>query len=164
VPFIGRNPGAENLYIITGDSGQGMTTGALAGFLLADLITTDTSQWAHVYDPSRKEPGGIGKVIEQGLNTVKGLVERFTGGDVASADEIAPGMGAIVKQGTDKVAVYRDKRGHLKRLSASCIHAGCTVHWNRFERCWDCPCHGSHFAPDGTVTNGPAVDPLAPAD
>jgi Rieske Fe-S protein len=35
------------------------------------------------------------------------------------------------------------------------------VHWNSFERCWDCPCHGSHFAPDGTVLNAPAISPLA---
>ncbi|MCW5695656.1 MAG: FAD-dependent oxidoreductase [Bauldia sp.] len=164
IPFIGRNPGAERIFIVTGDSGQGITTGALAGFLIADLITAGASQWADIYDPSRKAPGGLGKLIEQGVSAVKGVVERFTGGDVASVDEIAPGMGAIVKEGAEKIAVYRDKRGQLKRLSASCTHAGCTVHWNRFERCWDCPCHGSHFAPDGSVTAGPAIEPLSPAD
>ena len=41
---------------------------------------------------------------------------------------------------------------------------GCHVHWMNFERCWDCPCHGSHFAIDGTVLNGPAIAPLGPAD
>jgi Rieske Fe-S protein len=34
------------------------------------------------------------------------------------------------------------------------------VHWNSTEQCWDCPCHGSHFAPDGSVLNGPALAPL----
>jgi Rieske Fe-S protein len=37
------------------------------------------------------------------------------------------------------------------------------VHWTPFEQCWDCPCHGSQFAPDGAVLNGPAVRPLADA-
>ena len=39
---------------------------------------------------------------------------------------------------------------------------GCHVHWNSTEQCWDCPCHGSQFAPDGAVLNGPATEPLPP--
>jgi Rieske Fe-S protein len=42
-----------------------------------------------------------------------------------------------------------------------CTHVGCIVHWNPFERCWDCPCHGSQFAIDGTALNGPAIKALA---
>lgn len=41
---------------------------------------------------------------------------------------------------------------------------GCVVQWNPFEQCWDCPCHGSQFAPDGQVLNGPATMPLSEAD
>jgi glycine/D-amino acid oxidase-like deaminating enzyme len=36
--FIGRNPGSKSVYVATGDSGQGITHGALAGLLLRDLI------------------------------------------------------------------------------------------------------------------------------
>ena len=37
-----------------------------------------------------------------------------------------------------------------------CPHMGCALKWNRHERSWDCPCHGSRFGPDGTVLDGPA--------
>jgi Rieske Fe-S protein len=34
------------------------------------------------------------------------------------------------------------------------------VHFNSFERCWDCPCHGSHFTADGEAINAPATTDL----
>ena len=45
-------------------------------------------------------------------------------------------------------------------VSPTCTHLGCQVNWNRAERSWDCPCHGSRFAPDGSVLQGPAVHRL----
>jgi Rieske Fe-S protein len=51
--------------------------------------------------------------------------------------------------------------GKLFLKSAMCTHLGCHVHWNSLERCWDCPCHGSHLAVDGTALNSPAISPLA---
>jgi Rieske Fe-S protein len=79
----------------------------------------------------------------------------------SSIDAIAPGEGAIVHKGIAKLAVYKDKDGTVYRCSATCPHMGCIVQWNGFEKCWDCPCHGSQFAPDGKVLNGPAVSSLA---
>jgi cytochrome b6-f complex iron-sulfur subunit len=39
-------------------------------------------------------------------------------------------------------------------ISAVCTHLGCTVQWRESE--FNCPCHGSHYSPDGTVISGPA--------
>jgi len=63
-----------------------------------------------------------------------------------------------------QVAAYRDEAGALHRHSAVCTHLGCIVHWNATEKTWDCPCHGSRFAPDGHVLNGPAITGLARKD
>ena len=38
--FIGRDPGSERVFVATGDSGQGMTHGALAGLIIKDMILT----------------------------------------------------------------------------------------------------------------------------
>lgn len=46
---------------------------------------------------------------------------------------------------------------NLLRLTPKrCPHLGCALHWNAAERSWDCACHGSRFAEDGTVLNNPA--------
>jgi cytochrome b6-f complex iron-sulfur subunit len=41
-----------------------------------------------------------------------------------------------------------------------CTHLGCTFPWNPIEQQFQCPCHGSLYAPDGTVVRGPAPLPL----
>lgn len=37
-----------------------------------------------------------------------------------------------------------------------CPHLGCALKWNAAEHTWDCPCHGSRFAEDGTLLDNPA--------
>ena len=109
--FIGRNPGNDNVYVVTGDSGQGMTHGALAGILLADLIRQGLKPRCEpVNDPASQDLGQTSFCM-------------------------------------------RPRRTHL----------GCQLRWNSTEQCWDCPCHGSHFGPDGAALNGPAIEPLKPA-
>lgn len=162
--FIGLNPGNKHVWITTGDSGQGMTQGALAGLLLRKLILGEETPWAGVYDPARKTVAGAANYLKENMTAVKNFTEYLTGGELDSAEELKPGQGGILRSGLKKIAVARDQDGTLHRLSASCTHLGCIVHWNGTEQCWDCPCHGSQFAPDGSVLNGPALKPLSAAD
>jgi Rieske Fe-S protein len=161
--FIGRNPlDRDNVFIATGDSGMGMTHGTLAGLVLTDLITGRTNPWADLYDPSRKTLKAAGIYAKETLNTVAQYADWLTGGDVGSTDEIPLDSGGLVRRGFTKVAVYRDDKGELHEMSATCPHLGCIVHWNQAEKSWDCPCHGSRFTAKGDVINGPANTSLAP--
>ena len=51
--FTGRLPGESHVYVVTGDSGHGITQAAIAGMVIGDLILRRPSAWADLYDPSR---------------------------------------------------------------------------------------------------------------
>ncbi|HEX6622434.1 MAG TPA: FAD-dependent oxidoreductase [Pyrinomonadaceae bacterium] len=157
--FIGRNPlDSENVYIATGDSGNGMTHGTIAGILITDLIAGRASEWATLYDPSRKTLRAGGEFLKENLNVAAQYADLVTGGEVDSIEDVRPGTGAVLRRGLKKIAVYRDDEGHVRELSAVCTHLGCIVDWNDTEKSWDCPCHGSRFDPrDGHPLNGPAI-------
>jgi glycine/D-amino acid oxidase-like deaminating enzyme/nitrite reductase/ring-hydroxylating ferredoxin subunit len=156
--FIGRNPmDHENVYIATGDSGNGLTHGTIAGMLISDLVLGEPNSWAELYEPRRVRVRAAAEFVRENLNVVSQYAKDFLGpGEVADASDIAPGEGALMRRGLGKVAVYRDPEGSLHCLSPLCPHLGCSVHWNTVEKTWDCPCHGSRFAALGTVLNGPA--------
>jgi nitrite reductase/ring-hydroxylating ferredoxin subunit len=162
--FLGLNPMDEkNVYIITGDSGNGMTHCTIGGMLVTDLILGRDNPWAELYDPARKVVHGMSDFVSEQANTLAKYGEWAKGGDVDSVRQIPAGQGAIVNQGLHKLAVYRDEAGALHALSAKCTHLGCVVHFNSAERSWDCPCHGSRFDTAGTVLHGPAATPLEAA-
>ncbi len=159
--FIGRNPGDDdNVYIVTGDSGMGMTHGTIAGILIPDLILGRDNPWASLYDPARKTLSALGRFTSESLNVAAQYTDWLTGSDVKSIDEIPVDSGAVMRRGLSKVAVYRDEKGTLHEHSAVCNHLGCIVQWNRAEKSWDCPCHGSRFTSLGKVINGPANQDL----
>ncbi len=155
--FIGRNPGDEpNVFIATGDSGSGMTHGAIAGLLLTDLILGKENPWAGLYDPARISLRSAGTYLAQTANTIAQYADLISPGEINSPEDVRPGAGAILRRGLHKVAVYRDQEGGLHEFSAVCPHLGCIVSWNPSEKSWDCPCHGSRFDALGAVVNGPA--------
>jgi glycine/D-amino acid oxidase-like deaminating enzyme/nitrite reductase/ring-hydroxylating ferredoxin subunit len=166
VGFIGPDPtGQQNVFIVTGDSGNGMTGGTVAGILLADLVRGVENPWAPVYDPARITVRSLPRFAKENLDAATHLVgDRLGTSEVSSLAAIEPGHGALVRSGREKIAVYRDPQGDYHARSAVCTHLGCLVQWNRSARTWDCPCHGSRFSPHGTVVNGPAVEDLAPAE
>jgi glycine/D-amino acid oxidase-like deaminating enzyme/nitrite reductase/ring-hydroxylating ferredoxin subunit len=166
MPFSGRNPGSDNIYVHSGDSGQGITNGVAGSLTIKALIVGERSAFAQIFDPARKSAAlpAIAEFLRGQADAVKNFAEYVGPGEIASPDALRPGEGAIMRSGLIKLAIYKDEDGSIITRSATCTHLGCIVHWNGFEKCWDCPCHGSQFAPDGAVLNGPAVSPLPEAE
>ena len=159
---IGRNPmDADNVFVATGDSGQGMTHGTIAGMLLTDLILGRPNRWAQLYNPERVVPQAAREFVSDNVQIAQEYLKWLKPGDVEGVNAISRGCGAVLRRGLEKVAIYRDDDGQLHECSAVCPHLGGIVTWNDVEKTWDCPVHGSRFDRLGHVVNGPANQDLA---
>jgi glycine/D-amino acid oxidase-like deaminating enzyme/nitrite reductase/ring-hydroxylating ferredoxin subunit len=162
LPFIGKNAGAERVFVATGFSGNGLTFGTLAGIILRDACLGAFNPYAELYDPGRLKPftklaSFLSENVDYPLHLLSDALKAPT---ARSLDEIPKGDGRIVRVDGRRVAAYRDDDGRLHAVSPICTHLGCHVAWNGAEKSWDCPCHGSRFNVDGNVLDGPAADPL----
>jgi Rieske Fe-S protein len=160
VPMIGRLlPHSPRVLVASGFRKWGYAAGAVAGAILTDQVLGRENPWAFAFDPSRLRPrASTSSFVKENAD----VAYRFFADRLERRSEVdlAPGEGRLVGHGLAQHAVSREEDGTLHRLSARCTHLGCIVSWNSAETTWDCPCHGSRFAPDGTVVEGPAVDPL----
>lgn len=100
---------------------------------------------------------GLIKFFNYPLFFLKG---RLFSGKEGEVTDVKKNEGRLIVQNGKKVAVYRDKKGRLIKLSPVCSHLGCIVEWNQQEKTWDCPCHGSRFHADGSLLTGPATRAL----
>lgn len=163
VPYIGHlTPGSKHLYTACGFNAWGMTLGTVAAEIISDGIRGADNPWADLYRATRLKPRASGGTFLQTNMHVAGkwIMDRVRSRTERSVYELAPGEGGLAKKGNETVAAYRDQDGTLHMLSPDCSHLRCGLSWNRAERSWDCPCHGSRFDIHGRVLNGPAVDDL----
>jgi glycine/D-amino acid oxidase-like deaminating enzyme/nitrite reductase/ring-hydroxylating ferredoxin subunit len=165
--FIGRDPlNSGKVYLATGDSGNGMTHGTIAGLLLTDLIVKRKNTWKPYYTPSRipTKLAYLKALVAHNLANAKAYSAYVTPGEVKSMHVITTGSGAVIRHALHKIAVYRDQDGQCYQYSAVCRHLKCIVAWNPLEKSWDCPCHGSRYDRFGKVINGPSTENLKPFD
>ena len=161
LPFIGRMPGLENVYMAAGFGGWGMTTSTVAATVLADMIAGRDNPGAVLFDPAR-DTGKFSSVsLTANMEKEGGPKEAAGRSDM---EELKIGEGRIMDLDGAKVAVYKDDAGNVSGISAKCTHMGCTIDFNAQEKTWDCPCHGSRFSPDGQVIRGPALVALEKVD
>jgi len=158
--YIGAHPSEQRVFLVTGDSGNGLTHAAIAGLMLPALIAGRAHPWAKLYAPDRTRMHALGTLASEAARSNAPYADWLRAGDVDSLDEIAPGHGATIRRGLHVLAAYRDLDGQCHLRNARCTHLSGVVRWNEVERTWDCPCHGSRFDPLGRVINGPAPTDL----
>jgi glycine/D-amino acid oxidase-like deaminating enzyme/nitrite reductase/ring-hydroxylating ferredoxin subunit len=159
LPYIGKLPmGSDRIMVATGYSGNGMTYGTLAARIITDLITTGASRYAALFDPARVSlVAGFSNFMKEAADVVGQLAAApFPESKLEQLHELTNGDGRVVRYDKRSVALYRDDEGAFHAVEPACSHIKCIVAWNKAERSWDCPCHGSRFGTDGEVLTGPA--------
>ena len=158
--YIGPDPGGRGkVYLITGDSGMGLTHGTLGGMLIANQIAGVPNEWTEVYDPGRFRLRAAKEYLKENMNVARQYVNAVLPA-ARSTGPLPKGRGMVVQRGTKKVARSITRDGFVHECSAICTHLNGQVQWNEAEQTWDCPCHGSRFTPDGEIIIGPATEPL----
>jgi glycine/D-amino acid oxidase-like deaminating enzyme/nitrite reductase/ring-hydroxylating ferredoxin subunit len=162
LPVIGAyTPRSSRLFVASGFMKWGLSGGTVAAIVLSDLISGRDNAWAGRFSPHRLSLRAAPKLAQ--INAKVGLdfvTERAKPAQGGSAADVPAGEARVVRDGLGKTGVYRDDGGTVHAVSIRCTHLGCLLRFNAAERSWDCPCHGSRFDVDGTVLEGPAVDPL----
>lgn len=165
VQYIGLNTGQSHTYIVTGDTGHGLTMGVIAGQLLADEISGVKNAWSDLYKPSRLSSWtALPTVIMHDLQ-VQTQYKRWLESDIEDIGQLPKNGGGVLNPKTKMpLAVYKDEEGNVSKFSAVCPHLKGLLCWNHAEKSFDCPVHGSRFSKEGICVTGPAVGNLPPQD
>lgn len=154
-----------NVYVITGDSGTGMTHTTIGAKIISDLIMNRKNEYIELYSPSRKPslralPNGAKATFEMS----SGYLNWVRSGDIKDIEDLKPNCGGVLIHNRKPVACYKDENGQVFKCSAVCTHLNGIVNWNDAEKSWDCPCHGSRFDKFGKCLQGPAIKDLPAAE
>ncbi|HEX9981434.1 MAG TPA: FAD-dependent oxidoreductase [Flavobacterium sp.] len=162
LPYIGTVSDDSNIHIATGFSADGLTYGTMAAMIISDLIAGRNNDFAKIFDPKRHTPlASAGEAIKENLNVAAQYIKDIPySSEVDKASDVTSGEGKIIEVDGEKYGAYRHENGSLHVVSAVCTHMKCIVAWNRAEKSWDCPCHGSRFSYCGEVIEGPAIADL----
>jgi glycine/D-amino acid oxidase-like deaminating enzyme/nitrite reductase/ring-hydroxylating ferredoxin subunit len=164
IPYVGQlRRGDERIHVATGFAKWGLTKGTFAAEIISDSILGKTNRWATLYDAGRLNLRRSAKRLAK----ENGYVARHFFGDRVRARDgatevsrLSLGDGTVARIGGRLHAIYRDDQGVLHALSPRCTHLGCIVAWSGADRMWECPCHASCFAADGSLLEGPATRDL----
>ena len=161
LPYVGALlPKFEKIFVATGFDKWGMTNGVAAALALSSQMLGGRMDWRRAFASwSPHEAAGITTALkanlEVGLNLAKGWVTPMI------ASSVTPSEGDGVVTGPPwHLRAESTVDGETRVVSPVCPHLGGIVSWNDADCAWECPLHGSRFAPDGTLLEGPATKSL----
>lgn len=156
-------PGNDRILVATGFGKWGLTGGVAAAHILASRLgerSADVEGWAPAMSAWRGDLGaGAPSFVKLNATVAVHMARGWWEAETSSDADPAEGQGRVVRDCFRPTGVSTVD-GKTRRVSAICPHLGGVLRWNDAEKSWDCPLHGSRFASDGTLLEGPATRDL----
>jgi glycine/D-amino acid oxidase-like deaminating enzyme/nitrite reductase/ring-hydroxylating ferredoxin subunit len=161
VPFVGKFPrGGGHVQLATGYAKWGMTAAAMAALVITSNTLGGKTDWARTLGTRISKPPSVLEGVRFNAGVGLTAVQGWLGAGLRPI----PVPQTKPREGEGKVGTLHGRPiaastvdGTTCAVSAVCTHLRGIVRWNDLERSWDCPLHGSRFAADGTVLEGPAT-------
>lgn len=166
LPVVGPLPNSgERIFVASGYRKWGMTNAIAAALALSSTMLGGRHAWADVLGPRRPSPSDVGRLVSINAKVGAAMLAGYAAAEATTVTSTPePGAGEVGRQGLNPLPVGRSNvDGRECAVVAVCTHLGGALRWNDQERSWDCPLHGSRFAPGGEVLEGPATKALRPA-
>jgi len=164
LPYVGQLvPGDRSILIATGYAKWGLTNAVAAALALTAEVAGTPKNWSSIYTTwDWNQISGLPKAalvngevaVEMISGWIRPAISRFR-----NLGDTAEGEGRVVWDSITPSA-HCTVNGVTHQVSAVCPHLGGILRWNDAEHSWDCPLHGSRFAADGTLLEGPATSDL----
>lgn len=160
IPYIGEFSSLyPNIYVGTGFNKWGMTSSYVAGKIVSDKILEKENKYEDIFKATRTNFFvNKGEVKNMVTDTLKAQVVDRVKEENNSKPEKEEGK--IIERNGEKIGVYIDENGKTFAVKPVCTHLGCILSWNKEDKTWDCPCHGSRFDYTGKQIENPAIKDL----
>lgn len=160
IPYIGEFSSLyPNIYVGTGFNKWGMTSSYVAGKIVSDKILEKENKYEDIFKATRTNFFvNKGEVKNMVTDTLKAQVVDRVKEENNSKPEKEEGK--IIERNGEKIGVYIDENGKTFAVKPVCTHLGCMLSWNKEDKTWDCPCHGSRFDYTGKQIENPAIKDL----
>ena len=156
IPYIGRiSNNDKNVFIATGYNTWGMTNGTIAAKVISDLILKRKSKYENLFGVQRKI--NLIKIKNFAVNTLFSNIKAYSFSLIKKNPSWYKNYAVITKINGKRVGIYFDENGDKHIVSNVCPHLKCFLTFNKEDKTWDCPCHGSRFDTEGNSIKGPSV-------
>ncbi len=159
LPYIGKYSKKEdNIFVSTGFNKWGMTGCMISALILKDLLNEKENKYASLFSPSRfKFIASISNLSKNFIQTIDGLFIKRLLMKNKKAIQLEKNQSLIVKYKKKYLGIYKDDNGELFVIDARCPHLGCILSFNKEEKAYECPCHGSKFNYKGELLYSPSI-------
>ncbi len=167
-PFVGKLPrGGGHVWIATGFGKWGMTGATMAALHLTAELHGHEPDWAATLSRRISRPNTVVEAVAANAGVAAATVQGWAATalhPLRPADRVPAEGAGVVGTIHGRPTAVSTVAGTRCAVSAVCSHLGGIVRYNDLEQTWDCPLHGSRFAADGSVLEGPATQPLQTHD